>query len=302
MLVPDRLNTLLDEGFIQAVLRPLKSGKEAAVFVVEMDGVLRAAKVYKEMKLRNFRNRHDYLDGRQSGDSREQRAMDRGSKYGKQQREEAWQSAEAKALDTLHAAGVRIPRVHQHLDGVIIMDLVVDARGEPAPQLAMCNFSRDEALRHHATLMKQIQRMLCAGLVHGDLSEYNVLLAGDGPVIIDLPQAIDATKNNNAKRILIRDVGNLTRFFSRFAPELRRTDYAQELWLLLENAALTPDTPLTGRFQAARQVVDTAIVLREIAAAKEEAAKRAEVKAWREAEATRKAQNAQSGSGAPRRR
>ena len=302
MLVPDRLNTLIDEGFIQAVLRPLKSGKEAAVFVVEMDGVLRAAKVYKEMKLRNFRNRHDYLDGRQSGDSREQRAMDRGSKYGKQQREEAWQSAEAKALDTLHAAGVRIPRVHQHLDGVIIMDLVVDARGEPAPQLAMCQFSRDEALRYHQMLMKQIQRMLCAGLIHGDLSEYNVLLAGDGPVIIDLPQAIDATKNNNAKRILIRDVGNLTRFFSRFAPELRRTDYAQELWLLLENAALTPDTPLTGRFQAARQVVDTAIVLREIAAAKEEAAKRAEVKAWREAEAARKAQNGQSGSAAPRRR
>lgn len=296
MLVPDRLNALIDEGFIQAVLRPLKSGKEAAVFVVEMDGVQRAAKVYKEMNHRNFRNRHDYIDGRQSGDSREQRAMDRGSKFGKQQREQAWQGAEAKAMTTLAAAGVRIPKVHQHLDGVIIMDLVVDARGEPAPQLGMCRFTRDEALRHHRMLMDQIKRMLCAGLIHGDLSEYNVLLAADGPVIIDLPQAIDAVKNNNAKRILLRDVGSLTRFFVRFAPELRRTAYGDELWLLLENAALTPDTPLTGRFQVAREAVDTAIVLREIAAAKEEAAKRAEVKAWREAEASRKAQLRESGA------
>ena len=293
MLLPDRLRALLDEGFIQDVHRPLKSGKEASVFVVTFEDRVCAAKVYKDLNKRNFRNRHDYLDGRQSGNSRTQRAMASGSRFGKQQSEEAWQSTEAKAMTALAAAGVRIPKVHQHLDGVIIMDLVLDARGEPAPQLGMCHFARDEAIRLHRLLMDQIKRMLCAGLVHGDLSEYNVLLAADGPVIIDLPQAVDATRNNNAKRILLRDVASLTRFFSRFAPELRHTAYGDELWLLLENAALTPETPLTGRFQVAREAVDAQIVLREIAAAKAEAAKRAEVKAWREAEAARKAQGRQ---------
>ena len=282
MLIPDRLRNLIDEGLIQSVVRPLKSGKEAAVFVVVVDGQLRAAKVYKAAQQRGFRNRHDYLDGRNSGDSRQQRAMDKGSRFGKQQAEEAWQGAEAAAMDRLHAAGVRIPRVHQHLDGVIVMDLVVGADGEPAPQLAMSRFTRDEALRYHHQIMRQIARMLCAGLVHGDLSEYNILLAADGPLIIDLPQAIDATRNNNAKRILLRDVGNVTRFFSRFAPELRRTDYGQEMWTLMEHASLTPETPLTGRFQAARQVVDAQIILREIQSAKEEAAKREEVRLWRE--------------------
>ena len=282
MLIPDRLRNLIDEGFIESVVRPLKSGKEASVFVVVVEGKFRAAKVYKALEQRAFRNRHDYLDGRNTGDSRQQRAMDRGSRFGKQQREEAWQGAEAAAMSRLHAAGVRVPQVHQHLDGVILMDLVLGADGQPAPQLATVRFTRDEALKAHGLLMHQIKRMLCAGLVHGDLSEYNVLQAADGPLIIDLPQAIDATRNNNAKRILLRDVGNLTRFFSRFAPELRRTDYGQEMWLLLESAALNPDTPLTGRFQAARQVVDAQIVLREIASAKAEAAKREEVRLWRE--------------------
>jgi RIO kinase 1 len=292
MLIPERLTELVAEGFIQSIVRPLKSGKEAEVFVVVVDGVQRAAKVYKGMKQRTFRNRHDYLDGRQSGDSRQQRAMDKGSRFGKKQSEEAWQGAEAKAMATLHAAGVRIPRVHQHLDGVIVMDLVVDAQGQPAPQLAMCRFSKDEALYCHRFLMHQIARMLHAGLVHGDLSEFNILFGANGPVIIDLPQAIDAVKNNNAKRILIRDVANVTRFFSRWAPELRRTDYAQEMWLLLENAALTPDTQLTGRFAQARQAVDVAIVLREIEASKAEAAKRAEVKEWRAEQARIKAEKA----------
>ena len=290
MLIPDRLTELVAEGFIQSIVRPLKSGKEAEVFVVVADGVQRAAKVYKGMLQRTFRNRHDYLDGRQSGDSRQQRAMDKGSRFGKKQSVEAWQGAEAKAMTTLHAAGVRIPRVHQHLDGVILMDLVVDTHGQPAPQLAMCQFTHDEALYCHRFLMHQIARMLCAGLVHGDLSEFNILFGANGPVIIDLPQAIDAVKNNNAKRILIRDVANVTRFFARWAPELRRTDYAQEMWLLLENAALKPDTELTGRFAQARQAVDVAIVLREIEASKEEAAKRAEVKAWRAEQARIKAE------------
>ena len=290
MLIPDRLNELIDEGFIQSVVRPLKSGKEAAVFVVMVDGHERAAKVYKGLQQRSFRNRHDYLDGRNTGDSRQQRAMDKGTRFGKRQSEEAWQSTEATAMATLHAAGVRIPRVHQHLDGVIIMDLVVGDDGEPAAQLASCRFTREQALRSHDLLMHQIARMLCAGLVHGDLSEYNILLAADGPVIIDLPQVIDATKNNNAKRILLRDVGNVTRFFTRWVPELRRADYGQEMWLLLENAALTPTTRLTGHFKEARKTVDAAIVLREIAIAKEEAAKREEVKAWRAEQARLKAE------------
>jgi RIO kinase 1 len=257
-----------------------------------VDGHPRAAKVYKDLNQRNFRHRHDYIDGRQSGDSRQQRAMDKGSRFGKKQREEAWQGAEATAMSTLYSAGVRIPRVHQHLDGVILMDLVLGADGEPAPQLAACRFTRDQALRSHRMLMQQIARMLCAGLVHGDLSEYNVLLAADGPVIIDLPQAIDATKNNNAKRILLRDVANITRFFARWAPELRRSDYGQEMWLLLEHAALTPTTPLTGQFAHARQIADAAIVLREIQSAKADALKRAEVQAWREEQARLKAEKA----------
>jgi len=295
MLIPDRLNDLVAEGFIQSVVRPLKSGKEAAVFVVMVEGHQRAAKVYKGLQQRTFRNRHDYLDGRQSGDSRQQRAMDKGSRFGKKQSEEAWQSAEATAMATLFAAGVRIPRVHQHLDGVILMDLVVGDDGEPAPQLAACRFTREQAMRSHHMLMHQIARMLCAGLVHGDLSEFNVLLAADGPVIIDLPQAIDATKNNNAKRILLRDVANITRFFTRWAPELRRSDYGQEMWLMLEHAALTPTTQLTGHFTHARQTVDAAIVLREIQSAKEDAVKRAEVKAWREEQARLKAEKNMGG-------
>jgi RIO kinase 1 len=282
MLVPDRLRALIDDGFVQEVLRPLKSGKEASVFIVRSEGAIRAAKVYKDAKNRTFRSQGDYTEGRRVGDTRQQRAMDRGSRFGKEQREAAWQRTEAEAMSRLHAAGVRLPRVHACIDGILLMDLVVDARGEPAPQLASCRLDREQAVRYHQLIIRQIAIMLCAGLIHGDLSEYNILHAADGPVIIDLPQAIEVARNNSAKRLLLRDVANVTRYFARFAPEVRRGDYGNEMWLLLENSALRPDSPLTGRFQAARAVVDTAIVLREIQAAKEEAAKREEVKQWRE--------------------
>jgi RIO kinase 1 len=282
MLIPDVLRVLIDEGFVQQVIRPLKSGKEAAVFLVVVDEQVCAAKVYKQVQLRNFRQRQDYVEGRQSGNSRDQRAMDRGTRFGKQKREEAWQNAEGEAMRKLHAAGVRIPRPHGNHDGVLLMDLVRARNGDPAPQIAAGRYDRPTAVRLHREIMQQVARMLCTGLVHADLSEFNILDAADGPVIIDFPQAVDAARNNNAKRLLLRDVANVTRFFARFAPELRRTDYGQEMWLLNEQSMLRPDSPLTGRFQAARGVVDAQIVLQAIEDAKRDAAKREEVRRWRE--------------------
>lgn len=277
MSIPEGLLALIDDGVIESVVRQLKSGKEASVFIVTVAGRQAAAKVYKNAEHRAFRQRADYVEGRRVGDSRSQRAMDRGSRFGKQQQEKQWRGSEASAMRRLHEAGVRVPRVHANADGIVIMDLVADARGEPAPQLAQVRWHRDHAVRAFHEVIRQIQLMLCAGLIHGDLSEYNILLAPDGPVIIDLPQAVEAARNSQAKRLLLRDVANIVRFFSRWAPELRRTSYGDEMWLLLEHAALTPETPLTGKHQAARHVADTAIVLREIAAAKAEAAKREEI-------------------------
>lgn len=283
MQVPDSLHELLDQGVIGRILRQLKSGKEASIYVVEAEGQVCAAKVYKRIEARTFRQRQDYVEGRQSGDSREQRAMDRGSRFGRRKREEAWQGAEAAAMRRLVAAGVRVPRPLASHDGVLLMDLVRDAAGEPAPQIAAARYDRARAVWLHATIMQQIAAMLRAGLVHADLSEFNILAAAAGPTIIDLPQAVDATANNNAKRLLIRDVANITRFCSRFAPELRRTDYANEMWLLYQNQALHADTRLTGRFQAARGAVDTRLVLQAIEDAKRDAAKREEIRRAREA-------------------
>lgn len=283
MLIPDRLRALIDDGIVHSIVRPLKSGKEASVFIVTVDDGMCAAKVYKEAEKRNFRQRQDYVEGRRVGDSRQQRAMTNGSRFGKKQSEAAWQTSESAAMHRLFPAGVRIPRPRQMSDGVLLMDLVLAANGEPAPQIATLRFSREEATRLHYQIVTQIARMLCAGLVHADLSEYNILAAFDGPMIIDFPQATDAARNTNAKRLLLRDVANITRFFSRFAPELRRTEYGQEMWLLHERTTLRPDTVLTGRFAAARGVVDTELILREIEAAKQEAAKREEIRQLREA-------------------
>lgn len=282
MLLPDPLRTLIDDGVVQQVLRPLKSGKEASLFVVRVEGRICAAKVYKEAKHRSFRQRQDYVEGRQVRNTRLQRAMDGGSSFGRQAREAVWQHAEADALNKLVAVGVRVPRVIQRAEGVLLMDLVCDRHGEPAPQMAMLRYTRADALGAHLHLMHEIARMLCAGVIHGDLSEYNILAAAAGLTIIDLPQAVDAASNTGAKRLLLRDVANITRFFSRYAPELRRSEFGQEIWLLHEQSTLRPDTPLTGRFQAARGRVDEQIVLREIAAAKADAAKREEIARARE--------------------
>jgi len=283
MLIPDSLRELIEQGLVEQVLRPLKSGKEASAYVVVAEQRVCVAKVYKRMEQRNFRQRQDYVEGRQSGDSREQRAMDRNTRFGRRKREEAWQDAESIAMRRLHAAGVHVPRPIAHHDGVLLMELVTDAQGEPAPQIAAARYDRASALRMHHDIVHQVAAMLRAGLVHADLSEFNILAAAQGPVIIDFPQAVDAAGNNNAKRLLLRDVGNVTRFFARFAPELRRSDHGNEMWLLYQNQELRPDTRLTGRFTAARGVVDTKLVLSAIEDAKRDAAKREEIRRAREA-------------------
>ncbi len=290
MLLPDRLRSLIDDGVIRQVLRQLKSGKEASLYIVEDEHGVCAAKVYKEAQNRSFQQRQDYVEGRRVRDSRQQRAMSTGSSFGKQQRETMWQHAEGDALAQAAAGGVRVPRMRQRCEGVLLMDLICDRNGEPAPQLAMTRFTPADARMAHQALMQQVARLLCAGLVHADLSEYNVLVAVDGLTIIDLPQAVDAARNTHAKKLLLRDIANVTRFFSRYAPELRRSEYGQEMWLLYEQSVLRPDSPLTGRYQAARTVADAQIVLREIAAAKAEAAKRAEVAQWREQQRLEKIQ------------
>lgn len=271
MRIPERLRPLIEDGLVQEVVQPLMSGKEASVFVVFADGDYRVAKIYKEATERSFRNRAGYAEGRRIRNSRQRRAMEKGSRYGKQMMEEAWQNAEVDALYKLSEAGVRVPKPHQYVDGVLLMDVVLDPEGNAAPRLFDVDLTEEDALEIHAFLIRQIVIMLCAGLVHGDLSECNVLLAWDGPVIIDLPQATDAAHNPNARHLFLRDVSNLTRYLSRFAPSLAETRYGEEIWSLYERSELHPDTPLTGRWAQSRRRANTAAVLDEIADAAREA-------------------------------
>lgn len=274
MKPPPRLQPLIDEGLIDGVVRQLMSGKEAMVFVVRCGDETRCAKVYKEATQRSFRQAVDYTENRKVKNSRQARAMAKGSRYGRQAQEEAWQSAEVDALYRLAAAGVRVPKPYNFHDGVLLMELVADAHGDAAPRLNDVAFTPDEARSHHASLLGEVVRMLCAGVVHGDLSEFNILLAEDGPVIIDLPQAIDAAGNNHAPRMLLRDVANLRNFFGRFAPELLRTQYGPEIWALYERGTLTPESPLTGRYEHQQGAVDLRSVMREIDDARDEEAAR----------------------------
>ena len=274
MKAPKRLQALIDEGLIDAVQRQLMSGKEATVYVVRCGDEIRCAKVYKEATERSFRQAVDYTENRKVKNSRQARAMAKGTRYGRQATEAAWQSAEVDALYRLAGAGVRVPRPYNFHEGVLLMELVTDADGDAAPRLNDVLFTADEALVHHASLVVEVVRMLCAGVVHGDLSEFNILLAADGPVIIDLPQAVDAAGNNHAMRMLLRDVGNLRDFFGRFAPTLLSTDYGPEIWALFQRGALTPETPLSGRFERQHAAVDLGAVLREIDDARDEEAAR----------------------------
>jgi RIO kinase 1 len=265
------------------VVRQLMSGKEAMVFVVRctQDGVseTRCAKIYKEATQRSFRQAVDYTENRKVKNSRQARAMAKGTKFGRAAQEAAWQSAEVDALYRLAAAGVRVPQPYNFVEGVLLMELVTDAQGDAAPRLNDVAFSAEQARSHHTTLIAEVVRMLCAGVVHGDLSEFNILLAHadgvDSPVIIDLPQAVDAAGNNHAQRMLLRDVGNLRDFFGQFAPELLSTDYGPEIWSLYQSGLLGDDTALTGRYQRSQADVDLGSVMREIDDARaEDAAKR----------------------------
>ncbi len=274
MKVPARLHALMTEGLIDSVVRQLKSGKEADVYVVRCGGETCAAKVYKEAHKRSFRQAVDYTENRKVRNSRQARAMAKGTAYGREQQESAWQSAEVDALHRLAAAGVRVPRPINFCDGVLLMELVSDDAGDAAPRLNDVSFTEAEAQQHHDTLIGEVVRMLCAGVVHGDLSEFNILLAADGPVIIDLPQAVDAAGNNHAPRMLMRDVDNLRSFFGRFAPALLPTQYGPEIWSLYAGGLLAPGAPLTGRYAQRAGEVDLTGVLREIEDARLEEAAR----------------------------
>jgi RIO kinase 1 len=271
MKIPDRLYPLLENGLVQEVIRPLMSGKEAAVYIVIADGRYCVAKVYKEAIHRSFRQRADYTEGRMVRNSRQRRAMEKGSKYGREQAEAAWQTAEVDALYKLAAAGVRVPKPLVFSEGVLLMELLLDPSDQPAPRLCDCDFTPEQAWNSHGFVMHQAQLMLCAGLVHGDLSEYNVLLTASGPAIIDLPQAVDAAGNRNARSILLRDVAAITGFLGRFCPPLLESRFGEEMWGLYERAELHPDTHLTGRWRGSNRKADVRGVQREIQAAARDA-------------------------------
>ena len=281
MKPPKRLQALIEEGLIDSVSRQLMSGKEATVYVVQVGNDTRCAKVYKEATERSFRQAVDYTENRKVKNTRQARAMAKGTKFGRQAQEEAWQSAEVDALYRLAAAGVRVPKPYNFCDGVLLMELVTDANGDAAPRLNDVAFTPADAHKHHAALLLEVVRMLCAGVVHGDLSEFNILLGFEEaandvaggtnvPVIIDLPQAIDAAGNNHAARMLLRDVANLRNFFGQFAPELLRTSYGLEMWDLYQRGVLHPDTRLTGRFEQKAGAIDMRGVMREIDDARDE--------------------------------
>jgi RIO kinase 1 len=274
MKAPPRLQALIEEGLIDTVVRQLMSGKEAQVFVVRSGDETRCAKVYKEATQRSFRQAVDYTENRKVKNTRQARAMAKGSRFGRQAIEAAWQSAEVDALYRLADAGVRVPKPYNFHEGVLLMELVTDEHGDAAPRLNDVAFTPEQARTHHATLLTEVVRMLCAGIVHGDLSEFNILLAVDGPVIIDLPQAVDAAGNNHAKRMLLRDVANLRDFFGQFAPDLLRTDYGPEVWDLYQRGVLNPDTKLTGKFEHKAGAVDVGGVMRVIDDARAEEAAR----------------------------
>jgi len=270
MKTPKRLEPLIDSGLIDEVIGSLKSGKEAAVYVVRCGSEICCAKVYKEADQRSFKKSVLYQEGRKVRNSRCARAMEKGSSYGRKEQESAWQNAEVAALYRLADAGVRVPKPYNFIDGVLLMELVADADGHPAPRLNDLEMPAELAREYHAFLIGQIVRMLCDGLVHGDLSEYNVLVGSDGPVIIDLPQAVDAAGNNNARAMLERDVANMAAYFGQFAPELLTTHFGKEMWKLYQSGDLHPETQLTGHFADSNKPADLRSVIREIDAARED--------------------------------
>jgi RIO kinase 1 len=283
MKTPKRLLPLFEDGVIDAVIGQLMSGKEATVYTVRCGNEIRCAKVYKEAMKRSFKKATQYQEGRKVRNTRRARAMEKGSKYGRKQQEETWQNAEVDALYLLANAGVRVPTPYGCFDGVLLMELVTDDSGDVAPRLGDVSMSAEQALEDHAVVMHYVVLMLCAGIVHGDLSEFNVLVDDYGPVIIDLPQAVDASANNHAESMLQRDVENMTQYYGQFAPELLGTQYAEEMWALYEDGELKPEVELTGRFATDSTESDVDGVLEEIKAVLLEEEKRQERLASNEA-------------------
>lgn len=268
MKTPKCFESLVYNGFVDDVVCRLMSGKEADVYIVHCNGEMRCAKVYKEAAKRSFSQQAQYQEGRKGRNSRQARAMAKNTSYGRKELEGAWQNAEVDALRRLADAGVRVPQIYNYIEGVLLMELVRGEDGDAAPRLNDLKLTAEQAREYHAVMITQIVRMLCAGLVHGDLSEYNVLVSGEGLVIIDLPQAVDAAGNNNAPRMLERDVSNMTAYFGRFAPELLGSEYGKEIWKLYAGGKLTPEAQLTGSFEQSRKPADVHGVMREIDSAR----------------------------------
>lgn len=274
MRIPETLESLLHQGVLDRMIRPLMSGKEAQVYLVISDDEERVAKVYKDAQNRSFKNRAEYTEGRKVRNSRDQRAMEKRSRYGRAQDEAAWRTTEVDMIYRLRDAGVRVPTPYYFVDGVLIMELVRGHDDHPAPRLGELTFTRQDATWIFEHLLAEVVRMLCAGVIHGDLSEFNVLMGTDGPVVIDFPQAINAAGNQNARKLLLRDVENLQRFLQRCAPGARALPYAQEMWELYERGELKPDTKLTGRYVAPVSRARTGEVLRVIADAQHDERRR----------------------------
>ena len=267
MKIPKRIRPLVDDGLVDEVIRPLMSGKEASVYVVRCGSEIRCAKVYKDVNKRSFKQAVQYREGRKVRNSRMSRAIEKGSKYGRAQQEKNWHTAEVDALYRLNDAGVRVPKPYGCFDGVLLMELITDEQGQAAPRLSEVSMSAEQAREDHALVMKYVMRMLSAGMVHGDLSEFNVLVDEYGPVIIDLPQAIDAAGNNHAQWMLERDVDTMTAYYAHFAPDLQGCRYGKEIWELYENGNLHPDIELTGLFEESTEAADVDGVVEEIKAA-----------------------------------
>jgi len=274
MKTPAALQPLIDDGVIDEVVRSLKSGKEATVYLVRSGTHTRCAKVYRDMRQRSFQKRARYQEGRKVRGSRQARAIAKSTRFGRREQEAQWKNAEVDALYKLVAAGVRVPKPYGYFNDTLIMELVTDAAGDPAPRLAEVDLSAETAREYHRFLIQQVVRMLSIGLIHGDLSEFNVLIGSEGPVIIDLPQAVNAAGNNGALAMLERDVNNIRGTLSRFAPELLVTEFAREMWALFEQGELTADSSLTGVFTRDETTADADGVLVAVEDAREEALRR----------------------------